>query len=493
MIKISIKTLIVATLAVATVLLVSPAFAQNLVANGDFDIDACPAFPGYGTITDWPCTIGTSGLNTATNNNFANNGVIPVGPNVAFIQTGSLGGSASLYQTISGLQQDATYLLTYYENSAIDYPGIPSLNVTIGSATVVANHVVNPVGAYETYTNPYTLVQSYFMAPANGSYVLSFNMSGDSAGSALLLDDVRIVQSAESIGSVRGMGVGEDVAVTNAVVTGVYSAASEYMFYIEQADRSSGIKVLCSQQPSVTDGTIVSLQGEVATDSVSGEKEITLGSIQSATSGAVLGALGMSNQGVSSWFSGVGLVTQGLLVKTWGRVTAVDGNSQWFYIDDGTGFADGSSVGCSGIRCNYSFNYGAINVGDCVAVTGCAGNDVSINYGVSPPVTTAIPVIRVNSVGTVQFAVSDQPSLQTLTYAGKSCLLFSNRETGIYLNASNFTLVNVEDNIQNISYVITSGGSLFNIDFLSGSTYSVTGSGATYDVQTWSVADTAAH
>ncbi len=99
-----------------------------------------------------------------------------------------------MYQTINGLQQNVYYVLTYYENSASMYPGIPSLNVTIGSQTLVANHVVNPVGAYETFTSPYTLVQSYFTVPANGSYVLSFNMSGSTSGSALLLDDVSITQ-----------------------------------------------------------------------------------------------------------------------------------------------------------------------------------------------------------------------------------------------------------------------------------------------------------
>ncbi len=168
--------------------------STNFVLNGSFEVDTCQPPYGYGSITDWPCTIGTSGLNTETINNFANNGAIPDGVNVAFMQTGGLGGSASLYQTINGLQQNVYYLLRYYENSASSYPGIPSLNVTIGSQTLVANHVVNPVGAYNTYTNPYTFVQTYFTVPADGSYVLSFNMSGSTSGSALLLDDVSITQ-----------------------------------------------------------------------------------------------------------------------------------------------------------------------------------------------------------------------------------------------------------------------------------------------------------
>ncbi len=30
--------------------------STNFVLNGSFEMDTCPAWPGYGSITDWPCT-----------------------------------------------------------------------------------------------------------------------------------------------------------------------------------------------------------------------------------------------------------------------------------------------------------------------------------------------------------------------------------------------------------------------------------------------------
>jgi len=40
----------------------------------------------------------------------------------------------------------------------------------------------------------------------------------------------------------------------------------------------------------------------------------------------------------------VGLYNKGLLVKIWGKVTAVDVTNKFFYIDDGTGFVDGTTL-----------------------------------------------------------------------------------------------------------------------------------------------------
>lgn len=61
------------------------------------------------------------------------------------------------------------------------------------------------------------------------------------------------------------------------------------------------------------------------------------------------GALNQYTPGVEN---GVGLNNIGLLIKTWGRVTAVDTVNQFFYIDDGSGLLDGS--GNVGVRVSYS-------------------------------------------------------------------------------------------------------------------------------------------
>lgn len=64
------------------------ASAQPVIMNPSFEADAVPPAPGYGTITDWTPGggIGTSyGINEA-NGQFADNGTIPEGTNIAFMQ-----------------------------------------------------------------------------------------------------------------------------------------------------------------------------------------------------------------------------------------------------------------------------------------------------------------------------------------------------------------------------------------------------------------------
>lgn len=61
------------------------------------------------------------------------------------------------------------------------------------------------------------------------------------------------------------------------------------------------------------------------------------------------GALNQYTPGVEN---GVGLNNIGLLIKTWGKVTAVDTVNQCFYIDDGSGLLDGS--GNVGVRVSYA-------------------------------------------------------------------------------------------------------------------------------------------
>lgn len=60
------------------------------------------------------------------------------------------------------------------------------------------------------------------------------------------------------------------------------------------------------------------------------------------------GALNQYTPGVEG---GVGLNNIGLLIKTWGRVTAVDAVNKCFYIDDGSVLLDGS--GNVGVRVSY--------------------------------------------------------------------------------------------------------------------------------------------
>ena len=151
---------------------------------------------------------------------------------------------------------------------------------------------------------------------------------------------------------------GQGVRATEKVVTVGTAEMGGGEFYIEEPDRSSGIRIISTEQ--VNEADVVNIEGDLTTES--GERSI------SATSVAVVhqlltplkpfampnGALGGGDltpdtKGVTG---GVGARNVGLLVTTWGRVTYVGGaDEEFFYIDDGSGLEDGSGhvgvkVGC---------------------------------------------------------------------------------------------------------------------------------------------------
>lgn len=74
---------------------------------------------------------------------------------------------------------------------------------------------------------------------------------------------------------------------------------------------------------------------------------------------------------------------------------------------------------------------------------------------------------------------SSPVSLKIEQHRGHQCLVFSNAKTALYLDASDFTLVDVKDVLQNISYVVKPGSRLFSARFkLSGAVSTANGAGA---------------
>lgn len=150
--------------------------SAQTVVNPSFEADDLVGFPGYRTITGWT---GGSGINNASGP-FHDNGVIPDGQKIAFIQ-----GAKTMSQMISGLSPGTEYVVSYFENARNG--GTANLTVNFGGTTVVALHTVPPVGG----TNPYReVVSSGFTATAS-SHLLEFNVtvSGDAT---VLLDNVRV-------------------------------------------------------------------------------------------------------------------------------------------------------------------------------------------------------------------------------------------------------------------------------------------------------------
>jgi len=161
--------------------------------NPSFEVDTFTNYPGYigGAAPNFPITGWTAslpdqtGLNPAAGSPFANNGVIPDGNQVAFIQAD--GGTLS--QDISGLIVGRTYYLKYYENARTGYKA-PTLTVQLGTTTVVPAHPVNP-GAYVRY------VSGPFLATTSTATLTFTKTPGPVAGdSTVLLDSVAMLELA---------------------------------------------------------------------------------------------------------------------------------------------------------------------------------------------------------------------------------------------------------------------------------------------------------
>jgi len=154
------------------------------VANPSFEADAVPAFPGYGPITSWTVTGG--GINNS-GGPFHDNGVIPDGAKIAFIQT-----DGAMTQVINGFIVGNTYQVRYFENArnCCTAGSSPFVEVKIGGVTIVAPHASPPVGG----GNPYREVLSDPFVATATSLELAFIKSNPQGGdTTLLIDNVSIV------------------------------------------------------------------------------------------------------------------------------------------------------------------------------------------------------------------------------------------------------------------------------------------------------------
>jgi hypothetical protein len=141
-------------------------------------------------------------------------------------------------------------------------------------------------------------------------------------------------------------------------------------YYLEETDRSAGIKVMPGNGVgAVNTGDRAIFSGILGTDSATSERFISLLSITDKVAGEAVRPLGMTNKVIT----GVGVAPSALLVTTWGKVTYVDTNKSYMYIDDGSNANDGS--GHAGIKVvldaanDLGLSTAAVE-GDHVSVTG---------------------------------------------------------------------------------------------------------------------------
>ena len=153
-------------------------------ANGGIII--YPGNEAQNPIDAWTCSSSASvGRNTDYwTSPFMNNGAIPDGLNVAYIQ-----GQGNIKQTVRGFKNGGFYVLSLSVNAREIYSGKAELQVKLGGTTIIVPTEVSAVGGnnpFETFTR--------FINPGEGDFELEISqtMAGDNT---LLIDDIVVTNA----------------------------------------------------------------------------------------------------------------------------------------------------------------------------------------------------------------------------------------------------------------------------------------------------------
>lgn len=163
------------------------------IVNPSFEADLFYVWPGYvgGALPNTPITGWSSlddhGINPVEDGRspFGDNGVIPHGGQIAFMQ-----GNGALSQSLSGFTVGGQYYVHYYENARTGATR-PGLEVQVGGSPVMPAHELTPVGG----GNPYREVSSAMFVATATTLDLAFIKSAPQGGDCTaLIDNVAIIQ-----------------------------------------------------------------------------------------------------------------------------------------------------------------------------------------------------------------------------------------------------------------------------------------------------------
>lgn len=165
---------------------------------------------------------------------------------------------------------------------------------------------------------------------------------------------------ADSVAAVKALGDNQQVLLKEGIITGKVDSLG--FFYVEDANRASGIKVMGTTTQNV--GSKVSVAG--VTGSEDGEMFIVSasGGVSLLPGGSALTPVVVNGRVLDS----EGLSAIGLLVKVAGKVTAVDAGNHIITIDDGSGVT---------YQAWYGTGFTVPSVNDIVICRGCAGRNSS--------------------------------------------------------------------------------------------------------------------
>lgn len=186
-----------------------------------------------------------------------------------------------------------------------------------------------------------------------------------------------VIYNNHQVADARALQTSTLVTIQSIPVIAGNTDAMDGAFYIEEPDRTTGIRVAWTTNTVSADQT-VTVTGTIGNNPTTGEREITASNV---TTGIAIGALqpvaiGNLNIGGSAPSSesytnailgGVGLYNTGLLVRVWGVVTYV--GDDFIYVDDGSGLQDGNSLDATGLRVCFG-SLDKPGIGDYVSVPG---------------------------------------------------------------------------------------------------------------------------
>ncbi len=205
-----------------------------------------------------------------------------------------------------------------------------------------------------------------------------------------------------TVGKMKTMPNGSPVDFYGKIVTAIFS--SDGCIYVEEPDRSGGIRVATAQAGLVV-GDRVNVAGSMGTRIVSGcvsERQTTATSVTKTSSGAPLAPIAMScgavgGAAIPPLIPGVrdsaGANNMGLLVKVVGKVTKI--LSTYIFVDDGSRVAN---VSGSGPEVGVMVKLPAapvFPVGSMVSVTGIVEGSIPTGW------TTNRPYLRARDAGDV--------------------------------------------------------------------------------------------
>lgn len=175
--------------------------ADNLVSNPDFA--PSNGVPGYGAVPGWTAGVGTgaTGSTVFDVNGLWNNGTLPSGSTVGFIQ-----GDQSLTTTLDNLNIGQTYTVSFVDNSR-DLTGdnccnaVPTLVASVG-ATDIFSGSVPAVGDGNLFNS---VTGSFVATSTSENLVFASSTVGDGT---LLLSDVSVAAATPEPSSLMLLGTG---------------------------------------------------------------------------------------------------------------------------------------------------------------------------------------------------------------------------------------------------------------------------------------------